>query len=186
MFFTLSKIIDFILLPITWLIALSLISLLAKSTKTKRRAGIGAFVILLLGSNAYFVNKLFSAYESPQITLKETDHFPLAIVLGGGMIRPLQEDPNRINLAESTDRCMQAALLFKTGKIDQILITGGNTSIGSLKIDESNETQMVKRLLIQLGIPQDRIIAETKAKNTRENAIYSKKYWIHWESVRLY
>lgn len=175
MFFTLSKIIDFILLPITWLIALSLISLLAKSINTKRIAGLSALGILLLGSNAYFVNKLISAYEMPQITLKPTDHYPLAIVLGGGMIRPLQEDPNRINLAESSDRCLQAAMLYKSGKIDQILITGGNTSIGSLKIDESNETEQVKRLLIQLGIPDDRIVTETKSKNTRENAINSKK-----------
>lgn len=175
MFFTLSKIIDFILLPITWLIALSLISLLAKSINTKRIAGLSALGILLLGSNAYLVNKLISAYEIPQIRLKPTDHYPLAIVLGGGMIRPLQEDPDRINLAESSDRCLQAAMLYKSGKIDQILITGGNTSIGSLKIDESNETEQVKRLLIQLGIPDDRIVTETKSKNTRENAIYSKR-----------
>ncbi len=175
MFFTLSKIIDFILLPITWLIALSLINLFAKSKNTKRLAGLSALVILLLGSNAFFVNKLISVYEMPQISLKQTDHYPLAIVLGGGMIRPLQEDPHRINLAESSDRCMQAALLYKSGKIDRILITGGNTSIGSLKIDDSNETELVKRLLLQLGIPQDRIITETKAKNTRENAINSKR-----------
>ena len=81
MFFTLSKIIDFILLPITWLIALSLISLLAKSINTKRIAGLSALGILLLGSNAYFVNKLISAYEMPQIRLKPTDHYPLATVL---------------------------------------------------------------------------------------------------------
>lgn len=175
MFFTLSKIIDFILLPITWIIALCLISLLAKSMQTKRIAGISALMIMIIGSNSFIVNKLISAYELPQITLKPTEHYPLGIVLGGGIIRSPQEDPQRINLAESADRCMQAALLYKSGKIDQILITGGNTSIGSFRIDRSNETASVKRLLIQLGIPSSDIMTETQAKNTHENARFSKR-----------
>ena len=33
----------------------------------------------------------------------------------------------------------------------------------------------VKRLFIELGIPADSILTETQSKNTRENAIYSKK-----------
>jgi uncharacterized SAM-binding protein YcdF (DUF218 family) len=175
MFFTLSKIIDFILLPITWLIVFSLISLLSKSAKTKKIAGISGLLILLLGSNGYVVNQIQSAYEMPQISLEQQAHYPLAVVLGGGMIRPTQEDPTRINLAESSDRCLQAALLFKSGKINRILITGGNTTIGNLKIDKSDETIYVKRLFIELGIPADSILTETQSKNTRENAIYSKK-----------
>ncbi len=175
MFFTLSKIIDFILLPITWLIVFCLISLLSKSAKTKKIAGISGLLILLLGSNGYVVNQIQSAYEMPQISLEPQAHYPLAVVLGGGMIRPTQEDPTRINLAESSDRCMQAALLFKSGKINRILITGGNTTIGNLKIDKSEETIYVKRLFIELGIPADSILTETQSKNTRENAIYSKK-----------
>ena len=175
MFFTLSKIIDFILLPITWIIALSFISLVSTSVKVRKIAGLSGLSILLIGSNGFIINQLQSIYEIPQTTLDQKAHFPLAVVLGGGMIRPIQEDPTRINLAESSDRCMQAALLYKAGKINRILITGGNTSIGNLKIDKSDETLSVKRLFIELGIPADSILIETKSKNTRENAIYSKK-----------
>lgn len=172
MFFTLSKIIDFILLPITWIILFACISVFAKSKKIKTSAGILLISILYLGSNTLFVNALYSAYEVPQIQVK--GHYPLAIVLGGGMIRAQQEDSTRMNIGESADRFMQAAFLYKQGKVDQILITGGNTSIGKLKIDESNETEQVKRVFIAMGIPPHKIILEKQAKNTFENARYCK------------
>lgn len=173
MFFTLSKIIDFILLPITWLIALTCLTLFAKKVKLKRTAGFCLLVILILGSNTWVVNGLFSAYELPQSEAK--GHYSLAIILGGGMIRANQEDKNRINVGESADRFLQPALLYKAGKVDQILITGGNTSIGSLKIDQSNETMQVKKILMALGIPEAKILVENQARNTHENAKFSKR-----------
>jgi uncharacterized SAM-binding protein YcdF (DUF218 family) len=91
------------------------------------------------------------------------------------MIREIQEDVTRMNVGESADRFIQPVLLYKQGKIDRILITGGNTSIGKLKIDQSNETMQVKRILITLGIPAEIIYIETKARNTHENAVNSKR-----------
>lgn len=173
MFFTLSKIIDFLLLPISWIILFACSALFTQSPKLKKGATVILLLILLVASNTIVVNTLFSAYELPQTTAK--GHYRLAIILGGGMIREAQEDHSRINVAESADRFMQPVLLYKQGKVDRILITGGNTSIGNLKIDQSNETLQVKRLLIDLGIPADKIITETQARNTHENAVYSKK-----------
>ena len=172
MFFTLSKIIDFILLPISWIIALACLALFTKNSKWRKFAGLSLLGILLIASNSLFVNTLFSAYEMPQKELK--DHYPVAIILGGGMIRANQEDPTRMNVGESADRFLQPALLYKQGKVDRILITGGNTSIGNLKIDQSNETAQVKRLLVALGIPNEKILTETLARNTHENAVNSK------------
>ncbi|MFD3275873.1 YdcF family protein [Aquirufa echingensis] len=168
MFFTLSKIIDFLLLPITWIILSACLIAFTKRQKIKTIAGIFLISLLILGSNTLIVNSLYSAYEIPQTQAK--NHYPLAIVLGGGMIREPQEDPSRINVGESADRFMQAALLYKQGMVDQILITGGNTSIGNLKIDQSNETEQVKRILVAMAIPADKIIMEKQAKNTYENA----------------
>jgi uncharacterized SAM-binding protein YcdF (DUF218 family) len=173
MFFTLSKIIDFILLPISWIILCACLVLFTKSLKIKKGAILSLLTILILASNTIVVNTLFSSYEMPQ--REANGHYPLAIILGGGMIREPQEDRMRINIAESADRFLQPLILYKQGKIDRILITGGNTSIGNLKIDQSNETMQVKRLLINLGIPANKIITENQARNTYENAVYSKK-----------
>lgn len=173
MFFTLSKIIDFILLPITWIIVLALITLISKKPNRRKKSLIILISILLIGTNPFIVNRIYMGYELPQS--KIANHHKLAIILGGGMIRAKQEDPSRINISESADRFMQALLLFKKGKIDYILITGGNTSIGQLRKDETNETEQVRLLLIQLGIPNQRIIIEKNAKNTHENAVNSKR-----------
>lgn len=173
MFFTLSKIIDFLLLPITWLIALTCLTLFANKVKLKRTAGFCLLVILIVGSNTWVVNGLFSAYELQQSEAK--GHYSLAIILGGGMIRANQEDKSRSNVGESADRFLQPVLLYKAGKVDQILITGGNTSIGSLKIDQSNETMQVKKILMALGIPEAKILVENQARNTHENAKFSKR-----------
>lgn len=173
MFFTLSKIIDFLLLPISWIIILTATLVFSKKAKIKKFAGIILISILILGSNTLVVNTLFSAYELPQTELDNT--YDVGVILGGGIIRANQEDPYRINIGESADRVMQPLFLYKQGYINRILITGGNTSIGHLKVDETNETAQVKRLLISLGVPSNHIITETKAKNTHENALYTKQ-----------
>jgi uncharacterized SAM-binding protein YcdF (DUF218 family) len=173
MFFTLSKIIDFILLPISWIIVATCLALFSKNAKRKKGALISLLTILILASNTFFINTLYSAYEMPQSELK--GHYSLAIILGGGMVKEQQEDVTRINVAESADRFLQPAILLKQGKIDKILITGGNTSIGNLIIDKSNETIKVKKLLITLGIPEEKIFTENHARNTHENAVNSKR-----------
>ena len=173
MFFALSKIIDFILLPICWIFILSLISLLSKYEKSRRRSLLALLIILTLFSNPWFVNRLYVSYEQPTITLLKNENYTWGIVLGGGMIRPNDEQSNKINVGETADRFIQPILLYKAGKIKKILITGGNTSIGKIKMDKGHETHDVKQLMIAMGVKPKDIYMETKARNTRENATYS-------------
>jgi uncharacterized SAM-binding protein YcdF (DUF218 family) len=180
MFFALSKIIDFILLPICWIFILLLISYSAHSKKLRNRSLLSVLIILLLLSNPWFVNRLYTLYEQPTISLLKNENFTWGIVLGGGMVRANEAPSNKINVGETADRFIQPILLYKSGKIKKILITGGNTSIGKIKLDKGHETQDVRQLMIAMGVHPKDIYMETKARNTRENAIYSaqllKKY----------
>jgi len=189
MFFALSKIIDFILLPICWIFILLLIAYLTKSQKLRNRSLVSVIVILTLFSNPWFVNRLYLFYEQPTISLLPNEHYTWAIVLGGGMIRPSDEDQtDKINVGETADRFIQPILLYKAGKIKKILITGGNTSIGKIKVDKGHETDDVKQLMIAMGVNPKDIYMETKARNTRENATYSAqllKNYIKSEEVLL-
>ena len=189
MFFALSKIIDFILLPICWIFILLLISYLTKNQKSRKRSLLTVLIILTLFSNPWFVNRLYVFYEQPTISLLESENYTWAIVLGGGMIRPSDgHQPNKINVGETADRFIQPILLYKAGKIKKILITGGNTSIGKIKVDKGHETSDVRQLMISMGVNPKDIYMETKARNTRENAIYSAellKNYIKSEEVLL-
>jgi uncharacterized SAM-binding protein YcdF (DUF218 family) len=181
MFFALSKIIDFILLPICWIFILLLICVLSKYQKIRKRSLVAVLIILTLFSNPWFVNQLYLSYEQPTISLSKNENYTWGIVLGGGMIRPSEDNQtDKINVGETADRFIQPILLYKAGKIKKILITGGNTSIGKIKVDKGHETLDVKKLMIDLGVKPEDIYIETKARNTRENAIYSaqllKKY----------
>lgn len=174
MFFALSKIIDFILLPICWIFILLLISFFSKNQKSRNRSLLAIIVILTLFSNPWFVNGLYISYEQPTISLLKNENYTWGIVLGGGMIRPSDEDQtDKINVGETADRFIQPILLYKAGKIKKILITGGNTSIGKIKVDKGHETNDVKQLMIAMGVKPQDIYMETKARNTRENALYS-------------
>lgn len=174
MFFALSKIIDFILLPICWIFILLLISILSKYQKFRKRSLLAILIILTLFSNPWLVNRLYISYEQPSRSLLKNENYTWGIVLGGGMIRPSDDDQtDKINVGEAADRFIQPILLYKAGKIKKILITGGNTSIGKIKVDKGNETNDVKQLMIAMGVKPKDIYMETKARNTRENATYS-------------
>jgi uncharacterized SAM-binding protein YcdF (DUF218 family) len=176
MFFALSKIIDFILLPICWIFILLLISFFSKNQKSRNRSLLALLVIFSLFSNPLFVNRLYILYEQPTISLLKNENYTWGIVLGGGMTRPSNTDQSdKINVGETADRFIQPIILYKFGKIKKILITGGNTSIGRIKVDKSHETNDVKQLMIAMGVKPQDIYMETKSRNTRENAINTAK-----------
>ena len=76
---------------------------------------------------------------------------------------------------ETADRFIQPFLLYKKGLIKKLLITGGNVNIKGLKIDDTDESKKVKELLIAMGVNGNDIYLEQKARNTHENAIYTKQ-----------
>jgi uncharacterized SAM-binding protein YcdF (DUF218 family) len=166
MFFILSKIIDFFLQPICWIFILLGFAYFSQYTKRLILLITGA---LLLFSNGWFVNQCYLAYESPQVKLKNT--YQWCIILGGGMMRA----GDGYRTGETADRFIQPLLLYKKGIVKKLLITGGNVNIKGLKIDLTQESKKVKEVLITMGVNPEDIYLEENARNTHENAVYSKK-----------
>ena len=75
MFFALSKIIDFILLPISWIFILMLIALLSKKENLRKKALVANLIILFLLSNEAFVNFFQSQYECQEIQLTPAERY---------------------------------------------------------------------------------------------------------------
>ncbi len=131
--------------------------------------------MLLIFTNGYFVNTLYRLYELPQAQLNPNKKFTYGVVLGGGIIKNPQEDKLRINGGESADRMLQPILLYKKGIISKIIITGGDTSIKGLRTDNINETIQVSKFMQAMGVNVGDIILEQKARNTHENATFTKQ-----------
>jgi len=171
MFFVISKILDFLLEPLLWIIALLIFSLLSKNLKRKRKSLIAAIVLLLVFSNSFLLDEAMRAWEMPATKISDTpETYDAGIVLSGMVMYDNSLD--RIQFNRRNDRLMQAVTLYKKGKIKKIFFSGGS---GSLVYTYLKESEMVKKFLVEIGIPSEDIIIENKSNNTRENALFTKE-----------
>ncbi len=89
-------------------------------------------------------------------------------VLGGGAVQGTPADVGSGSLLGSgANRLLAGAQLQKRTGLP-IIITGGQVYAGS-----GNEAEISRRILLNLGIPAEKIIVENKARNTAENAAYT-------------
>ncbi len=171
MFFYLSKIFQYLLSPIVWILVTFILSVVLKEKRLRKYLGIVSLSLLLLFTNPFIFHEFMRAWEVDAVQKEELkSNYDYAIVLSG-MIT-YDEKYERINFKSSTDRLLQTIELYKEGIVDKFYITGGSGEIFNQKHKES---EILKDYLIVLGIPESDILIETLSKNTYENAIESKK-----------
>ncbi len=94
------------------------------------------------------------------------------IVLGGSVIPSLSQYWQQLETNNSHERLSQFILLAKQYPNARLIFTGGNSS---LRKDSPTEAEQVKDYILQSGINESRLLLENKARNTYENAVYSKR-----------
>ena len=62
--------------------------------------------------------------------------------------------------------------MFKRGVAPIVICAGGS---GDLLQEKQKESDLMTDFLIEFGVPKNQVISESLSKNTRENAINSKK-----------
>jgi uncharacterized SAM-binding protein YcdF (DUF218 family) len=91
------------------------------------------------------------------------------ILLTGGAVSGTTDVDGAGNLNDQTlARTAAAAVLYKQSKLP-ILVSGGQ-----VYADTGNESQIAKRKLISLGVPEASIVIEDQSRSTKENAEKSK------------
>ncbi len=169
MFFIISKILSFIIHPVTWIFILLLLTVLVKKEKRKKW-GIITLVVFYLFSNDFLFCEVMRIWEEPRKKNENLENYDVAIVLGG-MIS-FDSDVERMQANRGIDRTLQALLVYKKGKAKKLFISGGS---GSLQFPDMKEGVIIKNYLTQIGIPEQDILMESESKNTYENAVYTKK-----------
>ncbi|MBS2211198.1 YdcF family protein [Carboxylicivirga mesophila] len=169
MFFLLSKILTFLLVPFNWCVLLVLAGIIFKRKKLRTYFFAAACAIFLLFSNTFIFQAVVSFWEYP---VENTDaaispNQPI-VVLGG--LSSYDDITNRIYFYEATDRLMQGLLLHKKNTSQKIIISGGSAEI---YFDEKPEAEYLKDYLLAIGIESDKVLFETKSRNTHENASYT-------------
>lgn len=165
MFFLLSKILNFLLVPFNWCIILLVVSFFVK--KHRKLLQYSTLATFLLFSNTYIFQKILSAWEYPIESFDtEIESMKPIIVLGG--LSSYDVKTNRIHFYEATDRLMQGLLLHKTNPERAIIISGGSAEI---YFDERPEADYLSQYLLQVGVDSSKIHFETESRNTYENAL---------------
>jgi len=170
MFFVLSKLLAFIITPVVWVAALIVAAVLVKDPKRKKRLVISGLVVFYIFTNDLVLDTCMRMWEIPAIHDEDIKvKYDVGIVLGG----MTEYDPHfqRIQFKEGADRLFQALNLYHKGKIRKILIDGGS---GSLTYPDRLEAPLIKKYLVENGIPDSVVAIEPHSKNTHENATMVK------------
>ena len=166
MFFILSKLLVVLIYPLSWAILLLIGSLSMRKSAIRKRLLIAAMCVLLLFSNPLLLNQFATVWD-----INNTDlpgKYSCAIILGGFV----SEDKNAEGYFNgSSDRFIQALKLKTSGKVAKLLFTGGNASV---RPSGFSEASWIEDELRQFNIQQTDVLIENKARNTLENAGFSK------------
>lgn len=171
MFFILSKILVFCTQPLTWIFILIALAFWLKKGRYKKQLLITAACALYFFSNVFIVDEFLRAWEVQAIKDKDLKPHGTAIVLGG--MSGWDAQYKRIQFYNSNDRLMQTLRLYKTRKLQRILITSGSASIVR---PEEKEANFIKEYLKEINVLDSNMYFEDQSRNTHENAAYCKPF----------
>ena len=169
MFFLLSKVLDFVLVPTLWLLVLLVGAVLARQP---RRWLMATLVVFLITTNPLLVNELMLAWERPPVPLAALPRHADAAVLLTGITQVAKSPHDRVYLGAGADRFTDALWLYRAGRVRRIIVSGGSGAVQATAHTEADDLTTLLRLA---GVPNSAIIREGKSRNTRENALFTKQ-----------
>jgi uncharacterized SAM-binding protein YcdF (DUF218 family) len=94
------------------------------------------------------------------------------IVLGGGVDALVSRAHGQTALNDAGDRIVEAAILARRHPEARLVLSGGE---GTMVAHGEQEAEFERALLIELGVPAERIVMENRSRNTYENAVFSRE-----------
>jgi uncharacterized SAM-binding protein YcdF (DUF218 family) len=171
-----AKLFSYFLYPLTWVMLLLLISVIALWWHKQRLAKLSTASSLLLLSlismpftSQWLMHQLESRY--PVQAIDEILPADVILVLGGGIHGSAPPWRLAPDLNDAADRVVYAAQLYHAGKAKQVLVSGGTLSWKGI---QQSEASAMKALLVQLGVPASVIIEEDQSQSTYENMVNSR------------
>ena len=167
MYFIVSKLFVILIYPFTWVLALLLYAVFCKNTRRKQKFLIAGVALLYIFGNSLFI-KLFARMWDVD-TYPPTTKTYSSIILLGGFVSEGEDGKGIFN--QSADRFIQATKLLANHNASHLLFTGGNADIKPGKFREGN---FIRTELQKMHFADSTIFIESQARNTIENALFSK------------
>jgi uncharacterized SAM-binding protein YcdF (DUF218 family) len=168
MYFIISKLFVIFIFPLTWILALLLYAVFCKNVRRKQKILITGIALLYIFGNSLFI-KLFARMWDVD-TYPPTSKTYSSVILLGGFASKGEDEKGMFN--QSADRFIQATKLLTNHSASHLLFTGGNADI---KPGKFREGYFTRDELKKMHFADSTITIESQARNTIENALFSKK-----------
>ena len=170
MFVFLSKFLPLFIYPL----GLSCLLLIgAMIWRKKERLGFAliltAFFVLLVASNRWVSYSLAKSLEWRYLPEGEIPASEVIVLLGGGTDSAQYPRPG-VELNGAGDRVFYAGLLYKEGKAQKILLSGGTITWSGSRT--STPAEDMAQVLEVMDVPQEALWLQSKSQNTYEDALY--------------
>lgn len=169
MFFILSKVLFYLVMPVMWIFAFLVYAIFTKIEKRRKRALTIATGLLIFFTNPFIANEAWLLWEHPPTPFSQVQNYDAAIILSGIANRD-KSPKDRVYTNKGADRVLHPIRLYKEGHVKKIIISGGS---GSLSLKETSESSDLKKILVCAGIPERDILLEERSRNTHENAKFT-------------
>ena len=163
-------------------LALAIILLVSAFLVKKRRPNVFQItyvltVMFLAVAACPTVEVWLTASLERQYPDRAIDSYPSAqaIVVLGGSIRMPSSAHHVSAIIDSSDRLLMALRLYHAGKAPLVVLSGGNNPLYFKKLPEQSEAEIMRRLLVEWGVPDTAIEVEGGSINTYENAVFSHR-----------
>lgn len=172
MFFVLSKILNYLTMPLVIVCLCFLLNIIIRKVKWKRIFFWSGLGLLFFFSNDFIANEVMMAWEpdaTPYIDMKK--RYEYGIMLTGVTSSELKPR-DRVYFHKGADRVTHTVQLYKLGIIKKIIVSGGSGRLLDTTVREAND---VMDAMTMMGVPGEDILVESTSRNTFESAVEVKK-----------
>lgn len=168
MFFTLSKILYYLITPGCWIWVCIIIGIIRR--KKNFHFLWAAILLLVVFTNPYLYRRAMIAYQPMPIQFKDKPAQPYTAILLTGFVK--FDSAGQGYFGKASDRYIQTVQLFEQHFINKIIISGGS---GNLWLQEPPEALFLQNELKKAGVPDSCIAIDTLSRNTFENGQYTRQ-----------
>jgi len=170
MFVFLSKTLPLLVYPVGLVSILLLAALMIRRPRLGRALLAAALILIFVSGNRWVSTSLARSLEWQYLPPAETPHAAAIVVLGGAT-EPGAYPRSAAELNGAGDRVLHAVRLYKQGKAEHILLSGGY--ITWLEARSSTPAEEMAEIMELMGVPREALWLQTRSQNTYEDALYS-------------
>lgn len=179
MFFVLSKLLDILLTPVGWVFLLLAFAIPWQRPRRRGRfrrqriCGALAVFVLWFFATDFVSNALFNHLEHQVVSTNRPEEvYDAVVLLGGAGDERVEAETGQLAFNDNVERLIATHRVLLDGHARFAILSG---AASSTTLADHSEARSLARQLVLWGIPPSRLILEEQARNTHENALYSKQ-----------